>query len=58
MPPADYDYREMQKELGCYDCGECPRCEAKLHRCPFCGEKFCINCGWSEEVLHPKEAEG
>jgi hypothetical protein len=44
-----YDYREVQKELGKYDCGDCPRCSSKVHRCPFCGEKFCVNCGWVEE---------
>jgi len=45
-----YDYRERQKELGNYECGQCPRCGAKLHRCPFCGEKLCIECGWDEQA--------
>ena len=46
-----YDYREVQKKLGLYDCGNCPRCNSKLHRCPFCGEKFCIECGWDEQAI-------
>lgn len=45
-----YDYREVQKELGKYECGQCPRCDAKLHRCPFCGEKLCVECGWDEQA--------
>ena len=45
-----YDYRERQKELGRYECGSCPRCNSKLHRCPFCGEKLCVKCGWDEEA--------
>jgi len=45
-----YDYREVQKELGLYECGQCPRCGAKLHRCPFCGEKLCVACGWDEQA--------
>ena len=45
-----YDYRVVQKQLGNYECGQCPRCGAKLHRCPFCGEKLCVECGWDEQA--------
>ena len=48
----DYNYIERQKELGIYDCGNCPRCESKLHRCPHCGEKLCIKCGWDEQIKY------
>ena len=46
------DYREVRKAMGKYiDPQPCPKCGKEVFRCPFCGEKSCTQCGWSEALL-------